>query len=183
MRSSTSPSPAANDAYCQGFSAVQHGAAIVLRAARRWPMEDHQPHPPHGRTQIRGPQGKSDRGRDRQPIGQDNRGGGPRGYAAEKMIKGRNPHIPTTRSAFWSARSSIPARSRTAMVRHPCWRTCGTRFRAGPSIRRWRLRGDKLKSALQTFCKWTIEVVKRSDTPRDLSCCRGVGSSNGHWRG
>jgi hypothetical protein len=90
---------------------------VVLRAARRRPMEDHQPHPPHGRTQSREPQGKSDRGCDRQPIGQDNRGGGPRGYAAEKMIKGRK----------WCATLAGEHAERVSV--------------AAPSIRRWRLRG------------------------------------------
>jgi transposase len=37
---------------------------------------------------------------------------------------------------------------------------------AAPRIRRWRLRWQKLKSALQTLGKWTIEIVKRSDTAK-----------------
>lgn len=93
--------------------------------------------------------------------------GGPRGYAAEKMIKGRKRHILTDTIG-------LPV----GMIVHPA----NVQDRDGApdllaSIRRafpW-LRhvfadggyaGDKLKGALENLGTWTIEIVKRSDTAK-----------------
>jgi transposase len=93
--------------------------------------------------------------------------GGPRGYAAEKMIKGRKRHILTDTIG-------LPV----GMIVHPA----NVQDRDGApdlleSIRSafpW-LRhvfadagyaGDKLRTALENIGTWTIEIVKRSDTAK-----------------
>ena len=86
--------------------------------------------------------GKSDRRRDRQPIGQDDQSGGPRGYAAEKMIKGRKRHILTdtiglpvamiVHPAIVPDRDGAPALLESAR---------GLGAVAAPRVRGWRLRG------------------------------------------
>ena len=112
--------------------------------------------------------------------------GGPRGYAAEKMIKGRKRHILTDTIG-------LPV----GMIVHPADR----QDRDGApdllaSIRSafpW-LRyvfadggyaGDKLKEAITGLGNWTIEIVKRSDAARvqphdDLQVDRG-GVAAGYW--
>jgi len=93
--------------------------------------------------------------------------GGPRGYAAEKMIKGRKRHILTDTIG-------LPV----GMIVHPA----NVQYRDGApdllasvrSLYPW-LRhvfadggyaGDKLKGALEGLGNWTIEIVKRSDTAK-----------------
>lgn len=93
--------------------------------------------------------------------------GGPRGYAAEKMIKGRKRHILTDTIG-------LPV----GMIVHPA----DVQDRDGApgllaSVRRafpW-LRhvfadagyaGDKLKGAVNNLGGWTIEIVKRSDAAK-----------------
>ena len=93
--------------------------------------------------------------------------GGPRGYAAEKMVKGRKRHILTDTIG-------LPVR----MIVHPA----NVQDRDGApdllaSVRNlypW-LRyvfadggyaGDKLKGALEGLGNWTIEIVKRSDAAK-----------------
>ena len=93
--------------------------------------------------------------------------GGPRGYAAEKMIKGRKRHILTDTIG-------LPV----AMIVHPA--NVQDRDGAPPLLARARdlvpwLRhvfadagyaGNKLKDALKDHGEWTIEIVKRSDTAK-----------------
>ena len=93
--------------------------------------------------------------------------GGPRGYAAEKMVKGRKRHILTDTIG-------LPVR----MIVHPA----NVQDRDGApdllaSVRNlypW-LRyvfadggyaGDKLKGALEGLGNWTIEIVKRPDAAK-----------------
>jgi transposase len=91
--------------------------------------------------------------------------GGPRGYAAEKMIKGRKRHILTdtiglpvgmiVHPANVQDRDGAPdlldsIRSSFPWLRHV--------FADGGYA------GDKLRSALENLGTWTIEIVKRSDT-------------------
>jgi transposase len=93
--------------------------------------------------------------------------GGPRGYAAEKMIKGRKRHLLTDTTG-------LPV----GMIVHPA----NVQDRDGApllldSVRHrfpW-LRhvfadsaysGDKLKTALAGKGNWTIEIIKRSDTAK-----------------
>lgn len=93
--------------------------------------------------------------------------GGPRGYAAEKMIKGRKRHILTdtiglpvamiVHPANVQDRDGAPAllesaRALLAWLRHV--------FADGGYA------GDKLKDALKDHGEWTIEIIKRSDAAK-----------------
>jgi hypothetical protein len=70
--------------------AVHNGPTVFLRLAGQQRLADHQSCSADGGAGGRRRQVKSDRRGDRQPVGQNHRVGGPRGYAAEKMVKGRN---------------------------------------------------------------------------------------------
>ena len=93
--------------------------------------------------------------------------GGPRGYAAEKMIKGRKRHILTdtiglpvgmiVHPADVQDRDGAPAllasvRARFSWLRHV--------FADGGYA------GGKLTMALQSLGDWTVEIVKRSDAAK-----------------
>jgi transposase len=93
--------------------------------------------------------------------------GGPRGYAAEKMIKGRKRHLLTDTIG-------LPV----AMIVHPA----NVQDRDGAPALLERARGlvpwlrhvfadagyagDKLKGALEGHGEWQIEIVRRSDTAK-----------------
>ena len=93
--------------------------------------------------------------------------GGPRGYAAEKMIKGRKRHILTdtiglpvamiVHPANVQDRDGAPALLASARDLVPWLRHVFAD--AGYA-------GDKLKDALANRGEWTIEIVKRSDTAK-----------------
>jgi transposase len=93
--------------------------------------------------------------------------GGPRGYAAEKMIKGRKRHILTdtiglpvgmiVHPANVQDRDGAPDLLASVRSLYPWLRHV---FADGGYA------GDKLKSALEGFGDWTIEIVKRSDTAK-----------------
>jgi len=93
--------------------------------------------------------------------------GGPRGYAAEKMIKGRKRHLLTDTLGLPVGMIVHPADVQDrdgaplllASVRHdfPWLRHV---FADGGYA------GDKLKNALAGKGNWTIEIVKRSDTAK-----------------
>jgi transposase len=93
--------------------------------------------------------------------------GGPRGYAAEKMVKGRKRHILTDTIGLLVSAIVHPAdvqdrdgapvlltgmRSAFPWLRHI--------FADGGYA------GDKLKDALKKLGKWTVEIVKRSDAAK-----------------
>jgi transposase len=93
--------------------------------------------------------------------------GGPRGYAAEKMVKGRKRHILTdtiglpvgmiVHPANVQDRDGAPdllasIRSAFPWLRHV--------FADGAYA------GDKLKDALEGLGEWTIEIIKRSDAAK-----------------
>ncbi len=93
--------------------------------------------------------------------------GGPRGYAEEKMIKGRKRHILTDTIG-------LPV----GMIVHPAdvqdrdgapGLLAGVR-RTFPWLRHvfadGGYAGDKLRGALEHLGDWTIEIVKRSDTAK-----------------
>jgi transposase len=89
--------------------------------------------------------------------------GGPRGYAAEKMIKGRKRHILTdtiglpvgmiVHPADIQDRDGAPALLASVRSGFPWLRHV---FADGGYV------GDKLKGALAKLGEWTIEIVKRS---------------------
>ena len=93
--------------------------------------------------------------------------GGPRGYAAEKMIKGRKRHILTDAVG-------LPV----AMIVHPANVQdhdgapvlLGRALGLVPWLRHvfadGGYAGDKLKNALKEHGEWTIETVERSDTAK-----------------
>jgi len=93
--------------------------------------------------------------------------GGPRGYAAEKMIKGRKRHILTdtiglpvamiVHPADVQDRDGAPALLQGASGLVPWLRHV---FADGGYA------GDKLKNALKGHGDWTIEIVKRSDAAK-----------------
>ena len=93
--------------------------------------------------------------------------GGPRGYDAGKKIKGRKRHILTDtdgnlvhaviHSADIQDRDGAPLVLAEVIKRFPWLRHV---FADGGYA------GDKLRQALRRIGKWTIEIVKRSDTTK-----------------
>jgi len=93
--------------------------------------------------------------------------GGPRGYAAEKMIKGRKRHILTdtiglpvgmiVHPANVQDRDGAPWLLESVSSLYPWLRFV---FADGGYA------GDKLKGALEGLGTWTIEIVKRSDAAK-----------------
>ena len=93
--------------------------------------------------------------------------GGPRGYAAEKMVKGRKRHILTdtigllvaaiVHAADIQDRDGAPRLLKVLRSAFPWLRHV---FADGAYA------GGKLQNALAKLGKWTIEIVKRSDAAR-----------------
>jgi len=93
--------------------------------------------------------------------------GGPRGYAAEKMIKGRKRHIPTgtiglpvgmvVHPADVQDRDGAPCVLAKVRSLYPWLRHV---FADGGDA------GQKLKGKLEGLGDWTIEIVQRSDAAR-----------------
>jgi transposase len=93
--------------------------------------------------------------------------GGPRGYAAEKMIKGRKRHILTdtiglpvgmiVHPANVQDRDGAPWLLESVSSLYPWLRHV---FADGGYA------GDKLKGAVEGLGKWTLEIVKRSDVAK-----------------
>jgi len=93
--------------------------------------------------------------------------GGPRGYAAEKMIKGRKRHILTdtiglpvgmiVHPADVQDRDGAPALLASVRARFPWLRHV---FADGGYA------GGKLITALQSLGDWVVEIVKRSDAAK-----------------
>ena len=104
--------------------------------------------------------------------------GGPRGYAAEKMIKGRKRHILTdtiglpvamiVHPANVQDRDGAPALLESARGLVPWLRHV---FADGGYA------GGKLKDALKDHGEWTIEIVKRSDTAKGFVPAAGWSSA------
>jgi transposase len=93
--------------------------------------------------------------------------GGPRGYAAEKMIKGRKRHLLTDTIGLPVGMIVHPANVQDrdgaptllASVRHAFPWLRHVFADAGYA-------GDKLKAALENRGGWTVEIVKRSDAAK-----------------
>lgn len=93
--------------------------------------------------------------------------GGPRGYAAEKMIKGRKRHILTdtiglpvgmiVHPANIQDRDGAPSLLASIRARYPWLRHVFAD--AGYA-------GEKLKGALKGLGDWTLEIIRRSDAAK-----------------
>jgi transposase len=102
--------------------------------------------------------------------------GGPRGYDAGKKIKGRKRHILTDternlihaviHTADIQDRDGAPLLLAAIVNRFPWLRHV---FADGGYA------GDKLKDALRRISKWTIEIVKRSDTAKGFEVLPAAG--------
>ncbi|MGA9315465.1 MAG: IS5 family transposase [Solirubrobacteraceae bacterium] len=90
--------------------------------------------------------------------------GGPRGYAAEKMVKGRKRHILTDTIGLLVAAIVHPANVQDRDGAPLLLRALRSAF---PWLRHVfadsAYAGNKLQGALAKLGKWTIEIVKRSD--------------------
>jgi transposase len=93
--------------------------------------------------------------------------GGPRGYAAEKMIKGRKRHILTDTIGLPVGMIVHPADIQNRYGAPALLASVRSRF---PGLRHvfadGGYAGDKLKGALAKLGNWTIEIVRRSDIAR-----------------
>ena len=93
--------------------------------------------------------------------------GGPRGYAAEKKVKGRKRHILTDTIGLLVGAIVHPADVQDRDGAPPLLGSVGSAF---PWLRHVfadsAYAGDKLKEALVELGKWTIEIVKRSDVAK-----------------
>jgi len=93
--------------------------------------------------------------------------GGPRGYAAEKMIKGRKRHILTDTIGLPVGMIVHPA---NVQDRDGAPELLASIRDAFPWLRHvfadGAYAGDKLKDALKDIGDWTIEIVKRSDAAK-----------------
>jgi transposase len=93
--------------------------------------------------------------------------GGPRGYAAEKMVKGRKRHILTDTIGLLVGAIVHPA---DVQDRDGAPRLLKTLRSAFPWLRHVfadsAYAGNKLKRALAKLGEWTMEIVKRSDAAK-----------------
>jgi transposase len=83
--------------------------------------------------------------------------GGPRGCAAEKMIKGSKRHILTDTTGLLVGMIVHPANVQDRDGAPARSRVCAAHLVAPCLCRRWRA-GDKLKAAIEKLGDWTIEI-------------------------
>ena len=95
--------------------------------------------------------------------------GGPRGYAAEKMVKGRKRGILTDTIGLLVGAIVHPADVQDRDGAPPLLASVRSAF---PWLRHVfadsAYAGDKLKGALEDLGNWTIEIVKRSDLAKGV---------------
>ena len=93
--------------------------------------------------------------------------GGPRGYAAEKMVKGRKRHILTDTIGLLVGAIVHPADLQDRDGAPPLLKSVRTAF---PWLRHVfadsAYAGGKLKGALAKLGEWTVEIIKRSDAAK-----------------
>jgi transposase len=93
--------------------------------------------------------------------------GGPRGYAAEKMVKGRKRHILTDTIGLLVGATVHPG---NVQDRDGAPDLLASVCHAFPWLRHifadGAYAGDKLKGALEKLGDWTLEIVKRSDAAK-----------------
>ena len=110
--------------------------------------------------------------------------GGPRGYAAEKVVKGRKRHILTDTTGLLVGAIVHPA---DVQDRDGAPRLLKTLRSAFPWLRHVfadsAYAANKLKRALAKLGEWTTEIVNGQMPPRALFSCRGVGWWSVRWRG
>lgn len=93
--------------------------------------------------------------------------GGPRGYAAEKMIKGRKRHILTDTMGLPVGMIVTPADVQDRDGAPELLTSIGSAFPWLSHIfADGGYAGPKLKEALHKIGDWTLEIVKRSDTAK-----------------
>jgi transposase len=109
--------------------------------------------------------------------------GGPRGYAAEKMVKGRKRHILTDTIGLLVGAIVHPA---DVQDRDGAPRLLKTLRSAFPWLRHVfadsAYAGRKLKRALAKLGEWTMEIVKRSDAAIGL-CSTAAALGGGAYPG
>jgi transposase len=93
--------------------------------------------------------------------------GGPRGYAAEKMVKGRKRHILTDTTGLLVGAIVHPA---DVQDRDGAPRLLASVRSAFPWLRHVfadsAYAGDKLKRALEKHGKWLVEIIRRCDAAK-----------------
>lgn len=157
-------------AVAERLSAVFHGAELLLSLGRGRHAAAHQSRAGHGRAGGGGPSGQPDRRRDRQPVGQDHRGGRParlrrRQEDPGKKIKGRKRHIVTDTLGNLVGWLVHPA---DVQDRDGAAKTLATLRSLYPWLRHvfadGGYAGDKLRGELAEMGRWSLEIIKRSDT-------------------
>jgi transposase len=150
-----SPSPAANGDAAEVSASVHDGAAVFLRLARQRDVADDQSCAADGGARGRGQRDQRGPGViDSQSV-KTTEAGGPRGYAAEKMIKGRNltdtiglPVGMIVHPANMQDRDGAPDLLESIRSSFP---------RLRPVFADGGYAGDKLRSALENLGEWTID--------------------------
>ena len=168
-RSFTSRRPAANGGYCpRRTPALHHGAAVFLCVARQRRVADHQSCAADGRARTAGRKGESNRRRDRQPIGQNDRVRWPARLCGGKDDQGPQATYPDRhdrpagRAKIVSLRPTVQDRDGRPLY---CKAWAASVPLAAPHLRRWRLRRHQLRTP-QNHGDWTLEIVKRSDAAK-----------------
>ena len=158
-------------------TASTHGATAVCgnRSSASWSWPS-----------VRRKEGRrADRRHRRQPVGQNHRGGWPRGYDAGKKVKGRKRHIAVdtlglpikcqVTTADVQDRDALPDLLKAVSPKSPWVKLA---FVDGGYA------GDETQRAAYEASRIRLTVVKRTDRgSKGLSCCRSAGSSSGHSAG
>jgi len=143
------------------------GAALVLPVAGQPAVVVIEPCPVADRARDGRSRGLAQCRSDRQPERETTESGGPRGYDAGKKVKDRKRHILTdtdgnlvhavVHTADIQDRDGAPLVLAEIIKRFPWLRHI---FADGGYA------GDKLRGALRRIGKWTVEIVKCSDTAK-----------------
>ena len=151
-------------AIAEGVSALFDRAELFLCVVARGGVCERQSRFGHGGAREGWTRREPDRGRHRQPVGEDHGKRGARGYDAGKKIKGRKRHIVTdtqgnlvglvVHEADVQDRDGAPRVFASIRALYPWLRHV---FADGGYA------GAKLRAALKGNGSWTLEIIKRSD--------------------